>query len=408
MNANQPVIIDAEFTPAPKPTGPYKVDTTRGTNRGEVSAQWASRPADQKFLSLEALHAFKVRERDQSRAYIADTRDIRVIASPNDPERLRLVAPMSKGISGEAYASDSEVSPTHWSFGQACSLVKAPSGFLRELPATLAAMNLQYKLQTHPRELVKVYKNTATDELRAFTGPDYGRIHDADIAANLLRISREYGWKVPGVMQWGSGMYDPNAPVTLDSTTIYASDRDLFVFLVDDLRPIEVGKLANGEPDLMFRGFYVWNSEVGKTSWGLAQFLLRAVCMNRNLWGVENFRQISGKHSKLAPQRFASQAIPMLEDMRNRDPMAIVTKVTEAKGATVARDDEQAAEFLRKQGFSKASATEILASVLREEGRPARSVWDMVQGITAFARGESHQDARVDAERVAGSLMDKV
>jgi hypothetical protein len=405
MNAN-PVVIDVVPETVQPAQQAYKVDTSRGQHRGEVSAQWASRPADQKFLSLEALHTFKTKERDESRAYIADTRDIRVIASPNDPERLRIVAPANHDR--RLTTDDAQVSPTHWSFGQACTLVHAPAGYLREQPAALAAINLQWSLQNHSRELVKVYKNTVTDELRAFTGPDYGRIHDADIAANLLRISRNYGWKVPGIMDWASGMYNPNAPVTLDSTTIYASDRDLFVFLVDDLRPIEVGKLPSGDPDLMFRGFYVWNSEVGKTSWGLAQFMLRAVCMNRNLWGVEGFREVRGKHSKFAPQRFASQAIPMLEDMRNRDPIAIVHKVQEAKAARVAVDDEQAETFLRKQGFSKSSAIEILATVLREEGHPARSVWDMVQGITAVARSESYQDSRVDVERVAGSLMERV
>jgi hypothetical protein len=35
--------------------------------------------------------------------------------------------------------------------------------------------------------------------------------------------------------------------------------------------------------------FYCWNSEVGSKTLGIASFYLRAVCMNRNLWGVENF-----------------------------------------------------------------------------------------------------------------------
>ena len=42
------------------------------------------------------------------------------------------------------------------------------------------------------------------------------------------------------------------------------------------------------------------------------------------------------------------------------------------------------------------------------EGHPARSVWDMVQGITAVARGKGHQDERLAMERRAGQLLDKV
>jgi hypothetical protein len=64
----------------------------------------------------------------------------------------------------------------------------------------------------------------------------------------------------------------------------HVDDRDVFLFLVDDTNPIEAGRLADGSPDLYFRGFYRWNSEVGSKTLGIASFYLRAVCMNRNLW----------------------------------------------------------------------------------------------------------------------------
>ena len=41
--------------------------------------------------------------------------------------------------------------------------------------------------------------------------------------------------------------------ITKDTTTLYASDRDVFLFLVDDTHPIEAGRLADGSPDLYFR-----------------------------------------------------------------------------------------------------------------------------------------------------------
>ena len=52
---------------------------------------------------------------------------------------------------------------------------------------------------------------------------------------------------------------------------------------MDDLNPIEAGRLPDGSPDLYFRGFYCWNSEVGAKTLGIASFYLRAVCQNRNL-----------------------------------------------------------------------------------------------------------------------------
>ncbi|MCC0003435.1 MAG: FAD-dependent oxidoreductase [Methylobacteriaceae bacterium] len=94
-----------------------------------------------------------------------------------------------------------------------------------------------------------------------------------------------------------TGIYNPNVDVTKDTTTLYASDRDVFLFLVDDLNPIEAGRLPDGSPDLYFRGFYCWNSEVGAKTLGIASFYLRAVCQNRNLWGVEDFEEITIRHS---------------------------------------------------------------------------------------------------------------
>ena len=47
-----------------------------------------------------------------------------------------------------------------------------------------------------------------------------------------------------------------HSDVSKDTTTLYASDCDVFIFLVDDLNPSEVGHLPDGSPDLFFRGFY--------------------------------------------------------------------------------------------------------------------------------------------------------
>jgi hypothetical protein len=37
--------------------------------------------------------------------------------------------------------------------------------------------------------------------------------------------------------------HNPLVDVTKDTTTLYASDRDVFLFLVDDTHPIEAGRL---------------------------------------------------------------------------------------------------------------------------------------------------------------------
>ena len=382
--------------------GGYKVDVTRGERVGRVSSEWFSRPDDERFLSLGDL-ASKVRGRsERSRTRVIETAQIHVEANRNDPERLALILP----------GSAAPLAPTHWSFGQLASQVGAPATYLRQLPAPLAAINLQYGLTSHRAEQIKTLEtDNGRIELRAVTGPDYGRIYDHELVEAVQRIAGngtgDTRWKVPGVLDWSTGIYNPRVDITRDTTTLYASDRDVFLFLVDDLNPIEAGRLADGSPDLYFRGFYCWNSEVGAKTLGLASFYLRAVCQNRNLWGVEDFEEITIRHSKYAASRFAHEAEPALLNFANSSPLPFVNGIRAARERIVARTDENRTDFLRKRGFSKSETGKIIETVLAEEGRPPQSVFDFVQGITAVARDKPHQDARLDMEAKAKKLLDR-
>src|SRR5258708_40034825 len=77
-----------------------------------------------------------------------------------------------------------QVAPTHWSFGQLCGLVGAPSSYMRQLPAPLAGINLQHGLLSHRAEL---RKTLGTDHgragLRAVPVPAYGRVCEHLLAA---------------------------------------------------------------------------------------------------------------------------------------------------------------------------------------------------------------------------------
>ncbi len=244
--------------------GGYKVDVSRGSHMGRVSSEWFSRPDDEKYLSLSDLYASVKGRAERSRTRTVESAAIRVEAHRDDPERLALALP----------DAEAPVAPTHWSFGQLASLVGAPAAYLRQLPAPLAGINLQYGLTAHRAEQVKTLETEdGRAELRAVTGPDYGRIYDHELVAAVQRIAGngtgDTRWKVPGVLDWSSGVYNPRVDVTKDTTTLYASDRDVFLFLVDDLNPIEAGTLPDGAPDLYFRGFYCWNSEVGAKTLGI-------------------------------------------------------------------------------------------------------------------------------------------
>ncbi len=379
----------------------YKVDASRGQRIGRVSSEWFNRPDDERYLSLTDLNNAVKRRSERSKTRIVESEAIRVEASRDNPERLTLMLP----------DAPAPVAPTHWSFGQLASLVGAPATYLRQLPAALAGINLQYGLSTHRAEQVKTLEiEDGRLELRAVTGPDYGRIFDYELVDAVQKIAGngtgDTRWKVPGVLDWSTSIYNPNVDISKDTTTLYASDRDIFVFLVDDLNPIEAGRLSNGEPDLYFRGFYAWNSEVGSKTLGIASFYLRAVCQNRNLWGVEDFQEITIRHSKYAASRFALEAEPALIQFAESSPMPFVNGINAARERIVARDDDDRTTFLRKRGFSKGETGKIIDAVLADEGHPPASVFDFVQGITRVARDKQHQDDRLDMEGKAKKLLD--
>ncbi|MGV0876468.1 DUF932 domain-containing protein [Martelella sp. FLE1502] len=380
----------------------FRVDISRGENIGRVSSEWFSRPDDERYLSLTELYDAVKTRADCAKARTVESRAVRVEASRDDTERLSLIVP----------GQEQPVAPTHWSFGQLCSLVGAPARYLRDLPAPLAGINLQHGLVSHRGELVKTLEaEDGRVELRAVTGPDYGRIWDHELVAAVMKIAGngvgDTMWKVPGVLDWATMTHNPFVDVTKDTTTLYASDRDVFLFLVDDTHPIEAGRLSNGDPDLYFRGFYCWNSEVGSKALGIASFYLRAVCMNRNLWGVEGFEEISIRHSKFAAQRFAHEAAPALSSFANSSPAPFVAGIRAARERIVARTDEDRQTFLRRRGFSKAETGKIIETVLQEEGRPPESIFDFVQGMTAHARSKAHQDSRLELEAKAKTLLEK-
>ncbi|KAF0124392.1 MAG: hypothetical protein FD148_2482 [Methylocystaceae bacterium] len=115
-----------------------------------------SRPADERYLSLSELFAAVHGRTEHSRTRTVDSAAIRVEARGDDSEELALL------LTG----CDAPIAPTHWSFGQLASLVGAPATYLRQRPASLAGINLQYGLSAHRAEQIKTLE---TDDALAET-----------------------------------------------------------------------------------------------------------------------------------------------------------------------------------------------------------------------------------------------
>lgn len=131
--------------------------------------EWATRPPDQRFQSLDALQSAVEGRRRLSHEVGVATKALRLIAGSNDDIEI----------------DQTGARLTNWSFGQAASLGASPAGFLRELPAPMAADVLNHRLQNADRDSLQVLVGADADgrgaSIRAFTSDRYGRIWDSDV-----------------------------------------------------------------------------------------------------------------------------------------------------------------------------------------------------------------------------------
>lgn len=356
----------------------------------QASKQWRERPADERFTSLIDLHSHLVNVRERSAA--------RVVSS-----RALTVAPSSEGDVVVRGPDGNYASLTHFAFGQLASRVSAPAGYLRTLPAEMAADCLNYGLRFERDAqdigvlLTRMPQTAPT--LRAVTGPSYGRIWNATISQALVN---RFGDGVTSPFRV-PGEFGKRVTVTKDNTTLFASDRDMFVFLADEDNRIEVPNRRDGKPGEMARGFFVWNSEVGAATFGVATFLFDYVCCNRIVWGAQQYKEIRLRHTASAPDRWIEEVAPAIEAYAHSSTTNIVKAIAAAKAARL--DDVDA--FLKAR-FTKPQTEAIKAAHFADEQRPIETLWDATTGITAYARSVSYQNERVDLERKAGSLLDAV
>lgn len=354
----------------------------------QASHQWATRPADQRFTSLFEMQERMTYVRDHSRACAVSSRAIELAPIGTDHRGLSVVV-------GDEHV----YSPTHFSFGQLAQLAEAPAAYLRTLPSELAADALNYGLgfKRGVSDVgVLLYKD-GTTELRAATGPNYGRIWNTDIIKSLtdhVGDGVSGAWRVPG--EFGKAVQ-----VTKDNTTLFASDRDMFVFLADEEHRIEMPNRRNGAAGSLARGFFCWNSEVGDKTFGIATFLFDYVCCNRIVWGAEGFKEIKIRHTAGAPDRWLEEVKPALTAYAQSTESTVLDTVKAAQAKKV--DDLD--EFLAKR-FTRNRAAAIKIAHEADEGRPMETLWDVTTGITAYARGIQQQDDRVAIERIGGAVLD--
>lgn len=358
----------------------------------QASHQWATRPDDQRFTSLDELLAHTRRQKEISRASVLPSR--KLLAKPDEADA------SGKGL--VILDKDEEpTTPTHHAFNQVCTLMGAPAGYLRTLPADLVADNLNYGAYARSVSDVGILtrQDLLSHELAAATGPNYGRVWNEQI---VTALRHRFGDGITGEFTV-PGEFGKKVEVTKGNTTLYASDRDMFVFLADETNRIEIPD-PDGGVRMLARGFFCWNSEVGDKSLGIATFLFDYVCMNRIVWGPREYREFKIRHTSGAPLRWVDEVTPALQSYAHAATTSITEAIEKAQAARLEGDGLQ--EFLSRR-FNRNQVNAIKATHESETGgRPIESLYDAVQGVTAYARGVTYQDERVALEREAGRILD--
>lgn len=355
-----------------------------------ASDQWYRRPPDERFTSLLEMTDRATELRAISQAITLPNNQVQARPVEDDVSALVIVGP-----------DDAPVVPTHWAFGQLCGRAEAPAAYLRQLPPDIAADCLNHSLahrRTEELGFLLRKEAGAPGQMHAATGPQYGRIWNAEI---LRALVARFGDGISGRFRV-PGEFGKRVEVTTRNTTLYMSDRDMFVFLADEENRIEVPDRRNGQAGSMARGFFVWNSEVGSATLGVATFLFDYVCLNRIVWGVDGYSEIRIRHSPNAPHRWLDDIVPAIQNFAEKDTVSINDAIAAARSA---RLDEDEVEKVLVERFTRNQAKAIKIAHMADEGRPIESLWDVTVGATAYARNLDHQDARVTIERTAGRIL---
>jgi hypothetical protein len=366
-------------------------------NTMSANEQWRTRPADQRFTSLVDLQAAMQHIRDHSNFKVVASRALEADVDADG----KLVV---KGPSGvPAY-------PTHWAFGQLAQRAGAPAGYLRDLPNELAVDCLNYGLHC-VRDVedigIRLFKNGGPARIDAVTGPNYGLIWNALASQALVEAfgdGRTGTFRVPGE-------FGKQVDITKDNTTLYASDRDMIVFLADESKGvIEVADRRDGKTGRISTGVVFGNSDVGGGRLWVASFAFDHFCCNRIIWGLRDIEELTIRHTASAPHRFLSEVVPALKEIARSNIGLKEAQIVAAQNAQIDNLDA----FLKNRKFSRSQVSGIKAAYKTDEGTElgvtkdgitSASIWEAVVGMTAYARGIEYQDARVDIEREAGKIL---
>lgn len=394
----------------------------------KASAQWANRPADERFWDLQALYRATKQHRENAATSTVGLKDLRVEAIDGD---VQLV-----GRTGATAGL------THWAFGQLSGMAGAPASYLRTLPATLAVQNLNHGLkresdQRPDAEAKLLLHKNGGYFTRAINSKIYTRVWNYTIVERLMRLEAN-GWKVPpayarvkdGMVSWRSAQLGltPEVQRMLDagqlrlateeqaklSLTIqpgdligpaglYASFEDMFVFMVNPERVIKDGSESG-----LIRGFIMSNSEVGKAKYKILSFYFRGACGNHIIWNASNVKEIAVRHVGNADERAFEGLEIELKKYADESATEIEEKIQYARKFVLkGKTKDEVLDFIFNMDIlTKKDAEAAYEAVNEDVDGAAYTAYGYAQGITRLSQREKNADTRVELDKAAAAIIE--
>jgi hypothetical protein len=377
-----------------------------------ASSQWAKRPADERFWNLSDMRQSCESSRDGSAVATVPFAKLSAVGVGED---VCLVGPEGRPAHF-----------THYAFGQLAASAGAPAGYLRELPASVAAQALTAsieraaKLERSDRSIL-FHKNGQLTA-RAILSDRYDRVWDADVVEMLEKL---HGWRTPAG-RTPPGYEGPTRIATADDilpgqinlregseiapSGLYASDHDMFAFMVAPDRVVSDG--AGGS---LMRGIFVRNSEVGDAALSVTFFLMQAVCGNHIVWNATGVHEIRVRHIGEGTMARAFRGFEA-ELRRYHDAAPEEeAKIVAARNMVLGNSKDEVLSAILS--YAKTHSLPILskgrvaeALTVAEEhtdwyGNP-RALWGVVAGLTQASQRTGFADDRSAVDKAAGKLLE--
>lgn len=394
------------------------------TNLMQASHQWAERPDDQRFWTLDEMYRATAESRRASTVTTADLRASDFAFYPDGGDiRVDWGGPRAVSVRGTRM--------TNYAFGQMCRTFDAPASYLRTLDSDTAVRCLsrgqsQWLSRASStgtpttRQLLVHRDADGTPTIHAATSERYVRVWNEEIVQRLMDLQGD-GWRVPparpstmdgrtrvatpdDVIDWGheSALTVKEGDI-IGPAGLYASDHDMFAFLI---HPDVV--IDNGTPGGMRRGTMVRQSEVGDCAIWKLDFLFDVVCGNHIVWGAQNIRETRVRHAGSSVGDRWVAMVRAIDEYAQGSPAEQEAKIREARETLLGNDADEVVDFLfGKRLLSKRDAKRAFAVAEENEslhGDP-RSAWGIVSGLTRLSQDTAFADKRAATDLAAGKIL---